>query len=353
MANRFPEKSRVLHDKIFFVLLFVLGIELVFFKFIPDLGTASLPHQGPSQLADLTAYKSYYLTPGTVVYPRFLATMVHFHLAELLSKYIHSNDIRLNPLRIAAALLTPIYGIVGLLPVLIGRTRYNWRIYMALYCSYCTISLYVFYPFDMPSFALLSIAMFFVIEERLGAALIVMLVAGLVRESSLHIVWLVLCWAICRRYVSVSRRSMWVCIFAGAFTIEYLIIRSIFTSQGRLTSGGFFVLNPHELFFGRGLWSLTCIVVLAIVFIVPVYYLATRGSRFSGDWRHNLFVLNCAVTPLWIIFYRIMNGNISELRMLVPILLPIFYGLAMEPEAGPRRSSQPASPVQIEWTTLK
>jgi hypothetical protein len=199
----------------------------------------------------------------------------------------------------------------------------------------------------MASFALLSIAMFLVLEERLGAALIVMLVAGLVRESSLHIVWLVLCWAICRRYVSVSRRSMWVCIFAGAFTVEYLIIRSIFPSRSQ------FVLNPYDIFFEKGLWSLTCIVTLAIYFIIPIHYLITRGFRVSEDWRQNLFVLNCAVTPLWIIFYRMMDGNISELRMLIPVLLPIFYGLAMEPEAGPRRSSQPASPVQIEWTTLK
>jgi hypothetical protein len=85
----------------------------------------------------------------------------------------------------------------------------------------------------------------------------------------------------------------------------------------------------HDIFFGPGLWSLTCIITIAIVAILPIYYLTLCGWRFTEDWRHNFFVLNCAAIPLWILFYRVMDGNISELRMLIPILLPIFYGIAL------------------------
>ena len=75
----------------------------------------------------------------------------------------------------------------------------------------------------------------------------------------------------------------------------------------------------------------TCIVTVAIAAIVSIRYLVTWSHNLGLDWRADFFVLNCVATPFWIIFYRMMGGNISELRMLVPILLPIFYGLAIQP----------------------
>jgi hypothetical protein len=319
------DSSRERKDKIFVLLLFCLAIELIFFKFMPDLATATLPNQGPSQLADFKVFQSSYLTPGSVMYPRFAGTRVLFWLAKLVSGRVHSGDVRLHPLRIAAAILTPLYAMVGLLPVLIRSTRYRWQTYAALYCSYCVISLYVFYPYDMPSIALVSVAAFLIIEEQLGAALIVMLLAGIFRESSFHIVWFAFAWAICSRRTPAPRRLMVSILYLVAFIVEYLVVRMAYPGRGSIT------LDPYQILFGRGLWSLTCIVTLAILAIVPIHYFVTRGIRFGPDWRHNFFVLNCAATPAWIIFYRIMGGNISELRMLIPILLPIFYGLAVDP----------------------
>jgi hypothetical protein len=316
-------------DKVFALLLFGLAIELIFFKFLPDLATAMLPHQFPSSLADFKVYEAAYLNPGSVGYPRFAGNWILFGLARLLAGHIHSGDVRLHPLRIAAAILTPLYAVIGLGPVLARTTRYRWRTYLALYCSYCVISLYVFYPGDMPSIALLSVAAFLILEQRLGAALIVMLLTGLFRESSLHAVWFVFAWAICNREVAVTRRVVWTLVYLLAFVIEYFVIRIFFPGHGSI------LLDPHEIFFGHGLWSLTCIVTLSVVAIVPVHYLATRGVRFGHDWRRNFFILNCAASPAWIIFYRIMGGNISELRMLLPILLPIFYGLAIGPAKQP------------------
>jgi hypothetical protein len=186
----------------------------------------------------------------------------------------------------------------------------------------------------MPSIALISVAAFLILEEQLGAALIVMLLTGIFRESSLHVVALACAWAVCNRQVPASRRILWAVAYCVAFVLEYFAIRLVFPGHGPLS------LDPYEIFFGPGLWSLTCIITLAIVAIVPIHYLITRGIRFGSDWRHNFFVLNCAATPAWIIFYRMMNGNVSELRMLIPVLLPIFYGLAICPANQPLREAQ-------------
>jgi hypothetical protein len=315
-------------DKIFALLLLALAIELVFFKFVPDLGTATLPNQAPSFLTDFGIFENTYNVPGSVMYPRFAGPWILLRVARFIARHLHSSDIRLHPLRVAAAMLTPVYAIVGIAPVLAWTTRYRWRIYVALYCSYCLLSLYVFYPYDMPSIALLSVAAFLILEGRLGAALITMLLIGIFRESALHVVWFACAWALCNREMPALRRAAWAAIYAVAFGLEYVLIRVAYPGHGAV------LLDPHEIFFGRGLWSLTCIVTLAIVAIVPMHYLVTRGVRRSSDWRHNFFLLNCAATPVWIIFYRIMGGNISELRMLIPILLPIFYGIAMAAVPG-------------------
>jgi hypothetical protein len=315
-------------DKTFALLLLAFAMELVFFKFIPDLGTATLPNQGPSILTNFKVFENTFSAPGSVMHPRFAGPWILLTVAKFLAPYLHSSDIRLHPLRVAAAILTPVYAIVGIAPVLVWSTRYRWRIYVVLYCSYCVLSLYVFYPYDMPSIALLSVAAFLMLEGRLGATLITMLLIGIFRESAFHVVWFALAWALCNREVPVLRRAGWAAIYAVAFALEYVLIRVGYPGRGAL------LLDPHEIFFGRGLWSLTCIATLAIVAIVPVHYLVTRGLRRGSDWRHNFFLLNCAATPVWIIFYRIMGGNISELRMLIPVLLPIFYGIAMSPIAG-------------------
>jgi hypothetical protein len=322
--------------KLFAVLLLGLAIQLVFFKFLPDLGTSVLPSQGPSALADFKLFEDGFHTPGNVFYPRFLGTAIFLKLAHFIAGHVHSSDVRLHPLRLTAAILTPIYAVIGLVPLLILRTRYDWRTFTTLYSCYVLLGLYAYYPFDMPSIALLSIAAFLILEEQLVPALLVMLLTGLVRESALHIVWFAFAWAVCSRVTPLARRALWTAVFSIAFAAEYIAIRHFYPG------GGGMLLDLHEIFFGRGLWSLTCIVTLAIVSILPIHYVATRGVRFGSDWRRNFFLLNCAATPAWIIFYRIMGGNISELRMLIPVLLPIFYGIAtFHPTPSQTHSSPP------------
>ena len=49
----------------------------------------------------------------------------------------------------------------------------------------------------------------------------------------------------------------------------------------------------------------------------------------ADDWRRPFFRLNCLAFPGWLIFYRMMAGNLSEFRMLFPVLIPCIYGIAM------------------------
>lgn len=322
------DASKQRSSKIFALLLLVLAIELIFFKFVPDLGTATLPNQGPSLLTDVHAFQGYYQTPGSVMYPRFAGTSILLWLTRLIGTHVHSTDVRLYPLRIAAGFLTPFYAIVGLIPVLLLRTRYHWQTYTTLYGIYCVLGLYVFYPYDMPSIALISIAAFLILEEHLALALVIMVLTGIFRESSLHIVCFAVIWAICSQRLPRNRRALWALVYGAVFFLEYRLIRYFYQARTDLNS------DVHEIFFGRGLWSFTCIVTLSLVAIVPLYCVVRMKGRSDLGWRRHFFWVNCALTPVWILFYRVMGGNISELRMLLPVLLPLFYGLALRsPEA--------------------
>lgn len=312
-------------SKWFALLLLVLAIELIFFKFVPDLGTATLPNQGPSLLTDIHAFQDYYQTPNSVMYPRFAGTSILLWLARFIGNHVHSTDVRLYPLRIAAGILTPLYAMIGLIPVLRCRTRYRWQTYTTLYGIYCALGLYVFYPYDMPSIALISIAAFLILEEQLGPALVVMTLTGIFRESSLHIVWFVFAWAWCRPTPAPSKRWGWCALYLAVFGLEYLLVHRFYPGH---TAADW---DLHDVFFGRGLWSFTCIVTLSLVAIVPLYTVVRVKSQASPDWRSKFFLMNCASTPFWILFYRFVGGNISELRMLLPVVLPLFYGIALDP----------------------
>jgi hypothetical protein len=46
------------------------------------------------------------------------------------------------------------------------------------------------------------------------------------------------------------------------------------------------------------------------------------------DWRRGFFVANSWAFPAWLLFYRMLNGNLSEFRLLFPVLIPCIYGIA-------------------------
>ena len=330
-------------EKLISLAALVISIELVLFKFLPDVSTAVVQHL-TSSLTDFTAFEAQYMTPGSVFHPRFLGNYILYDLARWLGHVVHSDDPRLHPLRVAAGIVTPLYALLGACFVVQDSTRMAWRYFLVPYALAVLMGLYVFYPGDMPSFAFLSLALWALLDERMIAALLLMLVTGLFRESAFHMVWLVAAWAWCARSRSLREKLAWPGLFALAFVLEYVAIRHFF--PGPVSSAGAIILDPRRLFLDKGLLSLTTLCSLGLASLFPLAcLLAVRapGQRKPGkdDWRATFFELNAYVFPAWIVFYRMMNGNIAEFRMLLPAILPCLYGLAFSKGtfARPRNAS--------------
>ena len=108
-------------EKIIAVAALVLSIELVIFKFLPDIGTATVQNLA-SELTDFELFRHDYLQPDSVHYARFLGNRILYVVATALDGLYRTSDIRLHPLRIAAGILTPLYALLGAIPVLAGTT---------------------------------------------------------------------------------------------------------------------------------------------------------------------------------------------------------------------------------------
>jgi hypothetical protein len=304
------------------------AIELVLFKFLPDVSTAAIQH-GQSALGDFAQFDREYLVPGSVHHARFLGNYILYYLAQLLSYVDHSGDLRLHPLRVAAGILTPCYAYIGAHCALADRQGLQWRYFFVTYALAVVMGLYVFYPADMPSLAFLSVALYFLLRERLPAALLFTLVTGLFRETSFHMVWFVALWAWCDGSRSPGERVGWLAAFCLAFVLEYVAVRHFF--PGPVSSAGGIIIDPRVLFPDRSLLSLTMICSVGLATLYPLAcLLKLRGADTGGqaDWRLRFLVINAYAFPAWLVFYRMMAGNLSEFRMLFPALLPCMYGIA-------------------------
>ena len=322
-------KNNIFFQKISMLIIFFLVIELVFFKFIPDIGTAFYQNN-ISTLVSFNAFREYFLTSESVMYPRFLGNIILYETANFISSHYHSTDIRLHPLRIAAGILTPIYFAIGIIPIFFDR-KINWQKFSLFYFLMFISGLYVFYPYDAPSIGLISLSMYFVIKDKLFVAFFFFILTGFFRESSFHLVIIVLIWCFYIKSHSYYYRVSWPIIYLISFIVQYKFIRYYFPAP--IIAGGDGFLSFLEIFFGSGLLSLTTIVTLALILMFPIYYFLEKG-----DWSlnlginkpiHNFFAANCYLVPLWVIFYRAMNGNITEFRMLWPALIPCIYGISI------------------------
>jgi hypothetical protein len=314
-----------LAEKILGVAALAFAIELVLFKFLPDISTAAV--QGvPSKLTDFEVFRRYYLTPDSVHYARFLGNHILYRLATALDGVCHTGDMRLHPLRVAAGILTPLYVYLGAHPVLRDRGEFSWRYFFAAYSFAVLIGLYVFYPGDLPSLAFLSISLFFLLRERLALALVFMLITGLFRETSLHAVFFVAIWAMFSPSRSPTGKATWLGMFAGAFLVEYVLVRHFF--PGPVASAGGVIFDPRTIFFDPGFLSLTTLCSLGLAALFPIVCLLRLRLLADDDWRRKFFALNCYSFPLWVVFYRMMSGNLSEFRILLPVLLPCIYGIS-------------------------
>ncbi len=333
------DRLRQQWEKLIGLCALAFAIELVLFKFLPDLSTALLQHQ-TSNLTDFGEFEQGYLRPNSVHHARFLGNYILYYLAKALGSLYHSADVRLHPLRVAAGMLTPIYAFAGAVPALWGRQSFSWRYFLVLYSAMVVVGQYVFYPADMPSLALLSIGLWLLLDERLVGAWLLMLAVGLFRETSLHMVWFVAVWAVCSPLLARRSRWVWVLVFAAAFTIEYVLIRRLF--PGPVSSAGTVILDPRAIFLDRGMLSLTTVCSLGLAALFPAVCLLRLNDIAVDDWRRRFFQINCYAFPGWIIFYRMMAGNLAEFRMLFPVLLPCIYGVAYAASARGRDAANRA-----------
>ena len=304
----------------------VFFIELILFKFIPDIGGATLYPNAQSAFVSMEAFKNHFMEPFSVHYSRFLGNIILYELAQAIGHFVHFSDIRLTPLRIAAGILTPIYFLIGASPLYFLRHLLDWRVFLAAYVIMFMSGMYVFYPCDAPALAMLSLGLAALLVQNLPVTLVFLLLTGLFRESAFHFVVLGAVWALTSRAKPLPHRILWLAAFTVAFAVEYKLIRHFY--PGPLNppglSGG---ISAEDILFGHGMWSLTTIVSLGMALLFPVAYLALNDRKYPG-WERKFFTLNCLAFPFWIIFYRIMGGNISEFRMLWPALIPCVFGLA-------------------------
>lgn len=306
----------------------LIFIVLVFFKFLPDVGTGVV-QETPSVLTSWPLYESYYLTPPSVHHSRFLGNVTLYHLAQALAPLVHSTDLRLHPLRIAATLLTMLWFLVALAPVFLLGRRIDWQVYLPAFAVMFMSGLYVYYPCDAPSLAWLTLSLVFLLREQLPAAFLCMLVTGLFRESAFHLVGMVTFWALVARHQPIGKRLFWVVLFAVTFMAEYKLVRLWFPGEDRGADFYRVVLleRTSELLFGGGLWSLTTLMTLPLAVLYPLSWWMLK-RREACDWQQRFFLLNCLAFPGWVLFYRIQGGNINEFRIMWPFILPLVVGLA-------------------------
>jgi hypothetical protein len=318
----------------------VLLIELVFFKFIPDIGTAFYQN-GTSALADFEAFKASYMTPGSVHSARFLGNRLLLELAGIIASITTPSDIRLHPLRIAAGILTPLFFVVGALPGLSPTTRVNWRSFLTYYTLMFCAGLYVFYPCDAPAIAFTSLGLACLLRGKMLYALASMFVIGLFRESAFHMIAFVTIWSAVDTRHGKGIRLLWTVLFTSGFFLEYQGVR-IFYPAPITSMGG--LLSVREMFEGSGLLSLTSVVTLSLALVFPASYFIV-GTDEEERWVRMFMRANCALVPIWLVFYRAMGGGLAEFRMLWPVLLPCVYGIGLRTfTPNSRQSPQRAAP---------
>ena len=227
--------SRDSVNKLFALIATTFLIEIVLFKFTPDISIGAVQHSPPT-LSDFDQFKLMFMTPPSVHCSGVFGNHILFYLALFLSKVTHFADVRLHPLRLAAGIVTPIYVYLGMHFVFWRRSPYSWPIFWIAYSVIALTSLYQFAPYDLSSLAFLSASLFFILEERLGLALCFMLICGLFRESSFHAVWFVACWALCSRGPT-AKGVLAAATFCGLFILEIFDSSPFFSGANKVWAG--------------------------------------------------------------------------------------------------------------------
>lgn len=299
----------------------LIGIPIVvftiFFKFAPDLAWAG--YQRPPSY--LTSFESFRSALVGIHASRFAGNEIEFGLAKALAGIFGiPSDIRMHPLRIAAALTCSVYIGLALLPMLSSRRRRAWRwsVYYSALLSIAALSLAIYKPYDLPALMFIALGLLAVLEDRWWLALGSVAACGPFRETGLHIVWIAVCCAILR---GGRRRFAMAAAMAAVWAVELKLIRWVFGIPGGF---GF----PGDLL-SPSMW-LSVVTVAAFAAVAALDLLARRDAiRTSGEAKVYLFfVIQILAIPAWIVFYRSSSAGLAEFRVLLPVVLPLAFSLA-------------------------
>jgi len=311
------------------VLASLIFIIIIFFKFIPDIGTGVI-QKSPSVLTSWEAYENQFLKPSSVHHARFLGNITVHQLARFLTAFIHNDDIRLHPLRISAALLTLVWFLVSLFPPFLFPSDLDWRVYLPTLALMFFAGLYVYYPCDAPALACLTLSIVFILKERMYWALLGMIVTGLFRESSFHVVSSIAIWAWCARHHNLKTRLLWLLIFILTFIFEYKMTRVFYpgVERGLEFYQMRLIENWDKILLGKGLISLTSLMSIPLALIYPISWWLLKHSQISGNWQQNFFAISCLAFPFWIFFYLVQDAGLAEFRVMWAFIIPCILGLA-------------------------
>ncbi len=318
-----------LHRELLLKALTVAAIPLLvffeLFKFAPDLAATASGH-GTSPLVSFRAYRE--VLTG-IHASRFAANEIVYWLARAIGGFVPRHaDVRLHPLRLAAALVAAGAILATLAPFLSSRQaqRWSWRTFALFYLPVAFLSLQVYKPYDLTSTAVIAFALLALFSDRFALAFGLMIVAGLFRETSLHVVWFALCFAWLR---GGRRRLSWTAAMGLVWAAELTTIRHAFGVQ---THVGLALALPPD-FFNPSLWLSVLATLIATGY--AAVDLASRRAAFDGTegqiaWR--FFALQVGVVVPWMIFYQIMGGGLAEFRLMLPVLLPLALSVAWRGE---------------------
>jgi hypothetical protein len=297
-------------------------------KFAPDVTPGT---SGSATTSALASYDQYWASLPRMQRGRIGGNYGVYGVAKAIERCIGiPRDPRLHPLRIAAVLVSSLSIWIGVLPVFFDKgRRWNWRVFFAAFLFMSLLSFYCYKPHDMPSIGLLSLGLWLLLCRRPAAALVVLLLTGMIRESALHLVWFALSLLIIPAF---SPGIIWVIVYFIAFMVQWAVIRHFFP-----------VPSPLRLHHMWGdLTSPTLWASLAMLFwftAQAAIQLACQAKAALRCREWTFYAIQILMVIPWLMFYKCMNGNWSEFRMLMPIALPLIYCIAHR--LSPAQQDQP------------
>jgi hypothetical protein len=308
-------------------------VMIFFLKFGADVSTPVLQNL-PDQPVMLTSYDNYWYHLRDLMRPRFAANWAVYGTAKAIERVIGiPGDIRLHPIRLAAAIWSTLGIWLGVAPVVLDRSgRWNWRTYVAAYLAAACVSLYCYMPYDIPSTAFVVLGLWAILHKRPAWAFAALVIGMTIRESMLHIVFFALCTLV---IPSLNVGVRWAALMFVTFFVEWFVIRKIFPG-GKPA----FVWRIWHHLGSLTLWASVGLVLWYAA--QATLAISKRVGRLGWDDRDTLLWLQVLAVVPWLVFYTMNNGNLAEFRMLLPILVPLIFALAYRRAPAQTDAQQPA-----------